>query len=112
MPKFTDDLISIADYGIDANIDADETVEVSLRDLARIEASLGELVRYFHNPEHFKSLGDLNSFLGSADDRGGFALMHRAYYEICQRMTPDKLQAMHDDGTLDPKDLLPMYMKE
>jgi len=60
---YTDNILEYATFGIDENIDANETVEVNLRDLVFVAQTLQEFVRYFHNRNHYLTLEDIHRYL-------------------------------------------------
>jgi len=49
-------LVEYATYGIAENIASDETVEVNLRELLIVKATLQELVQFFHNEMHYPTI--------------------------------------------------------
>lgn len=71
--KFTKNIVKYATHGIEENIDSDETVEVSLRDLVFVKQTLQEFVQYFHNPSHFSTIEDIHEYIGDRKN-------HRAYH--------------------------------
>jgi hypothetical protein len=99
--KFAENLVDYAYYGIEENIGAQETVEVNLRDLMKVHATLAEFVQFFHQPMHYQSLEDIHEYLGSVHDDKGFKLLHSATYEIMNRMLPEKIQDLFDDSCFD-----------
>lgn len=56
------------EHGLDT-VPADRTVAVSLRDLLFIHQTLGEFVRFFHQPMHYPNLAAVDRFLGSRSTR-------------------------------------------
>ncbi len=108
--EYTENLEEIATYGFDA-IDPDEKVEVNLKDLMYVFATLQEYQRFFHQPLHYQSLEDVERFLGSADDKGGFKLLHTAIHEKMRDMLPKHMDEKFGEGDFDcPK--LPFYYEE
>lgn len=94
----TKDIEYLAFFGIDEHIDPNETVVVNLRDLVKVHGALGELVRFFHNRDHYKNVEDLARFMGSLEEPGGFKLLSSAYYDLVGGMLPEKLDELFADG--------------
>lgn len=67
------------EYGLDA-IDPARKVEVSLRDLLFVHNTLGEFVRFFHQPMHFETLKDVEDFIEDGF-QGALRLLWESYYE-------------------------------
>lgn len=67
------------EYGID-KIDPARKVEVSLKDLLFLHNTLGEFVRFFHQPMHYEELADVEKFLGDRF-QGAFSLLVKSYYD-------------------------------
>ncbi|SCZ58425.1 hypothetical protein SAMN04488118_103289 [Epibacterium ulvae] len=108
---YSKDLIACANYGIDEKIDANTTVQVPLRDLLKVHATLGEFNRFFHQPLHYQTVDQVNEFLGSFDDPRAYKLLHTAYYELLGEMLPDYVNDMFSDGHFDAP-FSPYYFKE
>ncbi len=108
--EFTDNLEEIVEYGLDT-IDPKETVEVNLKDLMYVNATLQEFMRFFHQPLHYHTLDNVNKFLGSIDDNAGFKILHTAIYKKLYDMPPDHIDNKFDEGVFDcPKS--PFYFKK
>ncbi len=74
-------------------------------------ATLQEYQRFFHQPLHYQSLEDVERFLGSADDKGGFKLLHTAIHEKMSDMLPKHMDEKFGEGDFDcPK--LPFYYED
>ena len=105
--EYTENLEEIATFGFDV-ISAEEKVEVSLKDLMYVFATLQEYQRFFHQPMHYRKLEDLERFLGSVNDGGGYKLLHTAIHEKMQNMLPKHIDEKYGEGEFDsPK--MPFY---
>jgi hypothetical protein len=108
--EFTENLEEIVTYGFDA-IDANEKVEVSLKDLMYVFSTLQEYQRFFHQPQHYQSMKDIERFLGSVNQQAGFKLLHTSIHEKMRNMLPDHIDQKYGEGIFDsPK--LPFYYDE
>ena len=93
-------ITSQIDHGLD-RIDVDRTVTVPLKDLLFVHQTIGELVRFFHQPMHYPTLERVEQFLGDADSHDAFAAMKRCYYDLLRDCWPADVVEMFDDGELD-----------
>lgn len=108
--EYTENLEEIATYGLET-IDSDEKVEVNLKDLLYVFSTLLEYQRFFHQPLHYKSLKDIDRFLGSVQDPKAYKLLHTSIHEKMRRMLPEYIEEKYGDGEFDsPK--LPFYYDE
>lgn len=108
--EYTDNLVDIATFGFDA-LDPDERVEVNLKDLMYVFSTLQEYQRFFHQPMHYKTIQDIERFLGSVNDSAGFKLLHTSIHKKMRNMLPDYIDEKLGDGDFDsPK--LPFYYEE
>lgn len=87
------------EYGLDT-IPEDRMVSVPLRDLMYVFQTVGEFIRFFHQPLHFQSLADLIEFLGDGDS-GGFHLLSECYYHRMREMIPPDIDSSFDAGIFD-----------
>ncbi len=110
-PDYTKDIISYAFFGIEENVDSEETVEVSLRDLMKVNAVLEELNRFFHQPLHHQSIEDVHEYLGTFEDPRAYRLLKIAYYELMQKMLPQKIDDLFDEGIFE-RPVAPYYFEE
>ena len=58
-----------------SKIDSERRVEITLRDLMFVFATVGELIRSFHQPLHYQSLEDVKTFIGDKD-KGALHLLY------------------------------------
>ena len=102
----------IVEFGLDT-IPESETVEVSLRGLVFLHQVLGELNRFFHQPEHYRTVEDVIAFMGTRGDGGAFEVVHEAYYTKLRSMIPPSTEKKIEAGDFehpknpeyyDPKD--------
>ena len=90
----------IVEFGLDTVADL-ETVEVSLRDLVFVHQVLGELNRFFHQPEHYRTIEDVIAFVGTGGDGGAFDTMHEAYYSKLRGMIPPTIAKKMEAGNFE-----------
>lgn len=109
--EYTKDLVAYAFHGIDENIPEDATAVVNLRDLLKVNATLVELNQFFHQPLHWKTLADVEEYMGSANTNGAYKLVQIATYDLLRRMLPPETEALFDDGRLDAPNK-PYYFEE
>lgn len=109
--EYTRDIVAYAYHGIDEHIQADKTVEVNLRDLILVRATLVELVQFFHNRSHYPKLEDIHEYMGSVDTNGAFKLLHLANYEIMDRMLPSEIRDLYGEGAFDAP-VMPYYFED
>ena len=108
--QYTKNLEEIATYGLD-DIDTNAQVEVNLKDLMYVFATLQEYQRFFHQPSHYKTIDDIECFLGSLNDFSGYKLLHTSIHEKMYKMLPDYISEKYGEGDFDsPK--LPFYFDE
>lgn len=88
------------EYGLDA-VGSDRTVSVQLRDLLFVHQTIGELIRFFHQPANFSTIEQVEQFLGSVDLDDAFAALYRCYYDLLRDVWPDDINARFDDGDFD-----------
>jgi hypothetical protein len=83
-----------------SKIDSERRVEISLRDLMFVFRTVGELIRFFHQPSHHQSLEDVETFIGDKD-KGALHLLWTVYYDRLRDVWPDDVQKGFDDGLFD-----------
>jgi len=84
------------EYGLDT-IDPDRTVEVPLRDYMYVFQTLSELNRFFHQPDHYQTLDDVERFVGNIDS-GAFAAIHKCLYKVLPNTLPEDIDRAFGDG--------------
>lgn len=82
------------EFGLDS-VDADRTVEVPLRDLLYIRQTLGEYIRFFHNPSHYPSLEEVKKFLGNRD-AGALKPLFDCYYNKWRDAIPEDIHDQYN----------------
>ena len=108
--KYTKNIVDYATYGIEEQIKPDETVEVNLRDLMFIAATLQELIRFFHNIDHYPTIEDVNNYLGGRGDKRAYDLISKSNYELIRKMLPKHVDDMFDEGAFDSPEM-PYYFE-
>lgn len=105
--EYTKNLEEIATFGFE-EIDPNALVEVNLKDLMYVFATLQEYQRFFHQPSHYKTIEDVERFLGSVNDHAAFKLLHTSIHEKMSKMIPEDIEEKYGEGDFDsPK--LPFY---
>ncbi len=82
-----------------AKVSAAETVRIPLKDFMFVFETLGELRRFFHQPQHWTSLVDVERFMGNVDE-GAVRLVAESYRRLGDILPAEVLRLM-DDGELD-----------
>jgi len=97
MNEYTD-VESQIEYGLD-KVDPERTVEVNLRDLLYVHTVVGEFVRFFHQPIHWETYGDVERFIGNIEN-GALHLLWESYYRkfYYSDVFPQDIVEMIDDG--------------
>lgn len=90
------------------SIPADRSVKVSLRDLVFVHQTLGEFIRFFHQPMHYPRLKDVHKFLKASGD-GALDVLSEAYYKKMSKMLPKDIHTAFDEGTRFDHPLPPEY---
>jgi hypothetical protein len=75
-------------------------VEVPLQDALYAFKVIGEFISFFHQPAHWKTLADVERFIGHRDE-GGLHVLWEAYYKRLRDVWPQDVQEAFDDGLLD-----------
>ena len=99
------------EYGLDT-IDEKRTAEVNLRDLVYVYETLQELNRFFHQPEHYRKLADVETFLGNLEDGGGFRAIHNCIYNKMREMMPSDIDDAYGDGDVFDHPDSPYYFQK
>ncbi len=91
--EYTNDIESMATFGLE-KIGENETVEVNLRDLMYVHQSLYELIRFFHQPQHYETLDDVRRFMGNVKDKKGYGILHKSYYQKLRPMIESAVEEL------------------
>lgn len=110
MKRYSNDLEKIILFGHEV-VDKQETVEVNLKDLLYVYSAMQEYMRFFHQPNHYKSLEDVNDFLGCIDEPKGFKILSESVYKKIPDMFPQHIKDKYDNGDFDSPDM-PFYYDE
>jgi len=108
--KYTHNIVEYATYGIDAHIDPAETVEVNLRDLLFVKATLQELIQFFHNPDHYPTIEGVHEYMGGRGSNRAYDLISKSNYQLVREMLPNHLDDLFDEGVFDSPEM-PFYFK-
>jgi hypothetical protein len=87
-----------AEFGLE-QFAPDRKVELPLRDALYAYKAIGEFIRFFHDPDHYASIEEVNRFLGDRRS-GGLHVLWEAYYERLRDVWPPDVQKAFDDGLL------------
>ena len=98
------------EYGIET-IESDRRIEVSLQDFLIVFQTIGELIRFFHQPLHYEKLDDVINFLGQKDE-GAFSALSKCYFEILEKYLPKDINDAFDAGERFDNPNPPYYFKE
>ncbi len=105
--EYTDNLEDMITHGFET-IDGNAKVEVNLKDLMYVYSTLLEYQCYFHQPSHYKTIEDVERFLGSVNDKAGYKILHKSIHEKMEKMIPKELKEKYGEGDFDsPR--LPFY---
>jgi len=109
MEKYTD-IESQVEYGLE-KIDPNRKIEVSLKDFLYMHNTIGEFVRFFHQPRHHETLENVEKFMGNIE-KGAFHLLCEIYYTKFQyrNIFPKDIQEMIDNSELENPNY-PYYYK-
>lgn len=108
--NYTDNIVEYATYGIEEHIKPDETVEVNLRDLMFVAATLQELIRFFHNRDHYPTIEDVNNYLGGRGAKRAYDLISKSNYELIRKMLPQYVDDLFGEGVFDSPEM-PYYFE-
>lgn len=103
MGKYTD-VESQVKYGLE-KVDEDRKIEVSLKDFLLLHNIVGEFIRFFHQPLHYKNLEDVKKFLGDKDS-GALNLLCEIYYKKFhyRDIFPEDIKDMIDNSQFENPD--------
>jgi hypothetical protein len=87
------------EFGLEA-VSTDRRVEILVRDLLYVCASLEEFLRFFHQPENFPTLESVKEFLGQGD-KGALKVLIHAYYDLLRPRLPEDVRRDLDRGRFD-----------
>lgn len=87
------------EHGLDS-IDENRKIEVSVRDLVYLHNTIGEIINFFHNPDHYPSIAAVQKFIGNKD-AGAFHLLAECYYHKLYDMLPEDIHKRYDGGQFD-----------
>jgi hypothetical protein len=87
------------EFGLES-IANERKVEIPLRDALYAFKAIGEFIAFFHQPDHWRTIADVERFIGNKND-GGLHVLWEAYYERLRDVWPDDVQKAFDDGVLD-----------
>ncbi len=103
MGNYTD-IESQVEYDLE-KIEPNRKIEVSLKDFLYLHNTIAEFIRFFHQPMHYKTLEDIEKFLGKKD-RGGFHLLSEIFYKRFnyRDVFPKDIQEMIDNSEFEHPD--------
>ena len=98
------------EFGLES-IDTEEIVEIKLKDLMFVYNTFSEFNRFFHNPDHYPTIEDVNTYFGNRN-AGAYSVISKIYYQLLSQYIPkdiyDKFGEI-DDPFDNPKS--PYYFK-
>ncbi len=89
------------EFGLDT-IDPNRTVEIKLKDLMLIYKTFEELNRFFHQPMHYPTMEEINTFLGSKDV-GAFSIISKIYYRVLNKYIPKNIMEKVEEDFFSPE---------
>jgi len=95
--------MSIAERNVEhglQSVDPARKLEIPLRDALYAFKVLGEFIRFFHQSDHWRTLEDVDRFVGDKD-QGGLHVLCEAYYRRLRDVWPPDIQKAFDDGIID-----------
>jgi hypothetical protein len=98
------------EYGLQT-IESDRKIELSLKDLMYVHQTIGEFIRFFHQPMHYQKLDDVTRFLGSFD-KGALSALHRCYHTMLRDCMPEDIEKAFEDGERFENPDPPYYYKD
>jgi hypothetical protein len=99
----------IVEYGLE-RISNEQTVTINLKDFMYVYKVLQEYTRFFHNPDHYRTIDDVKDFLGTVSSGGGFEVLNNALYKKIK--FPKEIEAMITDEIFDNPSLPKYYRIE
>jgi hypothetical protein len=87
------------EFGIE-RFAADRKVEMPLRDALFVFKAIGEFIAFFHQPGHWRTIADVERFIGTSHE-GGLHVLWDAYYRRLRDIWPADVEKALDDGLLD-----------
>lgn len=109
MENYTD-VESQVEYGLE-KIDPNRKIEVSLRNFLYMHNTIEEFIRFFHQPMHYKTLEDVEKFLGNKDKGAGHLLWEILHKKFQYRdIFPDDIIEMIDNSEFENPNY-PYYYK-
>ena len=98
------------EYGLDS-IDPDSKIEIKLKDFMLIYKTFEEFNRFFHQPDHYKTINDIEGFVGDRNS-GAYSLIHKLIYKTLDQYLPKEIDEKfgeEDDPFHHPE--FPYYIK-
>lgn len=90
MRKMDQSVEDMIEYGLDT-VSSDEKIEIDLRDFIHIYKTFEELNRFFHQPMHYQSLADVETYLGDKT-QGAYSVIHKMYYHVMDKYVQGDLK--------------------
>jgi hypothetical protein len=87
------------EFGLE-EVAPDRKVEIPLRDALYAFKSIGEFVAFFHQPDNWRTIEDVQRFIGTVSE-GGLHVLWETYYRRLRDIWPADVQQAFDDGRLD-----------
>ena len=101
----------IVEYNLD-KIPKEKYIKIKLNDFLYIYRTLEELMRFFHQPDHYKRIEDVKDFLGKQNSGGAFDVLNNTIYKILYAIKlPKEIEEMINEGILEHT-LSPDFYKE
>ncbi len=99
------------EYGLNS-IDNEVKIEIKLKDFMLVYKTFEEFNRFFHQPDHYKSIKDIEDYIGNRD-YGAYSLIHKLIYKTLDQYLPKEIVEKFgedDDPFHHPE--FPYYIKD
>lgn len=94
-------------FGLDS-IDESLTVEVNLRQMLLVYKTIQELRRFFHNQDHYQTIEDVHTYMGTQRS-GMYSVLNRIYCKEFETMLPKEVISLAESDQL-PNPDYPYYV--
>jgi len=90
MDKKSKEINEQINFGL-ASIDPKTKIEIGLKDFMLIYKTFAEFNRFFHQPDHYKTIEDIKIYLGDRNF-GAYSVIHNIYYNIMYKYIPKEIE--------------------
>ncbi|WP_271001009.1 hypothetical protein [Listeria seeligeri] len=91
----------IVEFGLD-KIPVEQTISVNLKEFMYIYRVLEEYMRFFHQPDHYPTIEEVEKFLGDNTSGEGFEVLSTAIYQNLYKVKlPKEMEDMINNSTFE-----------